>query len=104
MLETSIKVGEREIKLRPSHKAIFAIERESGLAVYDLCVGHNLKILEVVSILFNCAEAAGEKIKRDELAEMLMGNISPEVILKCDELLNSVFADPSEDDKKKAEQ
>jgi len=100
MLETSIELRGREIKLKPSHKAIFAIEDETGLAVYDLVVNHNLKIKEIASILYNCAKEAHEDITRGELAELLVGHVSPLIMFKCNELMNSVFADPSTDKKK----
>jgi hypothetical protein len=102
MLETSIKLGGREINLKPSHKAIFAIEKETGLAVFDLLIDHQLKAVEICSILYHCAVAAGEKIHQDEIGELLIGKLSAEINLKCNELLGACYGFGEE--KKKEEE
>lgn len=101
MIEKTLSISGREIKLSPTHKAIFAIEEETGLAVYDLIVNHSLKIKEACSILYNCARAAGEKISKDEMAELVVGSYTSKTQLLCIELLNTVFGKEKEEDKKK---
>lgn len=91
MIEKTLTISGRELKFSPTHKAIFSIEEDTGLAVYDLIVNHNLKIREACLILYHCAKGAEEKISKDEMADLVVGNYTGEVQLLCIELLNSVF-------------
>lgn len=102
MLETTVILRGRELKLKPDHRAIFQIEDETGLAVYDLLVDHTFKAKEMACILYHCAKSAKEEITKDELGAMLIGKIGLDVVLKCSELLNTVFgSEKSSDDNKK---
>ena len=102
MLEFTITLRGREIKLKPDHKAIFQIEDETGLAVYDLLVEHIFKTSEMACIIYHCAKSAKEDISKNEIGELLIGRIGLDVVLRCSELLNTVFGtEPSGDSKKK---
>lgn len=102
LLETSIILRGREVKLKPSHKAIFQTEDQTGKATVDLFLGGNLKVKDACHLLHNCAVAAGEDITFDEMGELLIGRFDAAVATKCNELLASVFQSSTE--KKKQNQ
>lgn len=103
MLELTVTLRDREIKLKPDHKAIFQIEDETGLAVYDLLVEHTFKTKEMACILYHCAKSAKEEITKDEMGALLIGRIGLDVVLVCNKLLNTVFGtEVSGDSKKKS--
>lgn len=91
MIDTSINLGGREVKLKPTHKAIFKIEDECGYAVYDLLVERSLRTKDICIIFYHCAVAAGEKVTQDEIGASVVGNLNTETVLKAKEILASVF-------------
>ena len=101
MIELTITLRGREIKLKPDHKAIFQIENDTGLAVYDLLVEHTFKTSEMACIIYHCAKSAKEEITKDEIGALLIGRIGLDVVLRCSELLNTVFGTESTGDSKK---
>ncbi len=101
-IDTAINLGGREIKLKPSHKAIFAIEDRTGLSTYDLFTNTPIKVKDMTHIIHCCAVAANESLTYDEIGEFIVGNYDTALAVKCSELLATVFK--TTEDKKKAKQ
>ncbi len=66
--EVSLKLGEREVVLRPTFAALVAIERETGMGL--LVLGRKLaqgSIEHVPVVICEGAKAAGHEVQREEV-------------------------------------